>query len=299
MNGISESNLSKRKMWAGTILTAIVTVILIASAIAKIAGAPQMVDGLMHAGIPRGAIVPIAILELSCLALYLFPRSAVVGAVLLTGYFGGAIVTHIIGGENFVPPLIIGLWVWGGVYFRVAELRDLLPLRKSQLQRAHAPFTGERALNAGYGKKEQMRSFQRFAPWINRLVLAAATLIFTTIGLRYISDPVGAAAATGATLNSALAITTTRIGFGAFPLGFAIFSFTCLISARRLVTGVSMVATIVSTAIFVRLFSIRIDGLVAESSRLFVPETVILLLSLCGLMLEAARNRQSGEEAHQ
>jgi len=144
-----------------------------------------------------------------------------------------------------------------------------------------------------------MRSFQQFAPWINRLVLAAATLIFTMIALRYISDPVRASAATGATLNSALAMTTTRIGFGAFPLGFAIFSFMCLISARRLVTGVSLVATIVSTAIFVRLFSIRIDGLVAESLRLFVPETVILLLSLSGLLLEAARNRERREEVQQ
>ena len=144
-----------------------------------------------------------------------------------------------------------------------------------------------------------MRSFQRFAPWINRLVLAAATLIFTMIGLRYISDPVRASAATGATLNSALAMTTTRIGFGAFPLGFAIFSFMCLISARRLVTGVSLVATVVSTAIFVRLLSIRSDGLVVESSRLFVPETVILLLSLSGMLLEAAANKQTGEEARQ
>jgi len=141
-----------------------------------------------------------------------------------------------------------------------------------------------------------MRNFQRFAPWINRLVLAAATLIFTMIGLRYISDPVRAAAATGATLNSALATTTTRIGLGAFPLGFAIFSFACLTSSRRLVAGVSLVATTVSTAIIVRLFSIRVDGLVAESSRLFVPETVILLLSLSGLLLEAARNRQQPRE---
>jgi hypothetical protein len=154
MNRISQTNLSNPGKWAGTILTGIVTVILIASAVAKIGGVPQMVDGLTHAGIPRGAIVPIAVLELSCLALYLFPRSAVVGAVLLTGYFGGATVTHIIGRENFVPPLIIGLWVWAGVYFRVAELRDLLPLRKTQVKPRYAPLTSERALNAGYGRKE-------------------------------------------------------------------------------------------------------------------------------------------------
>lgn len=145
------------------ILTGIVTVVLLGSAIAKIVGAPQMVEGLTHAGIPHDAIVPIAVLELSCLALYLFPRSAVLGAILLTGYFGGAIVTHIIGPENFIPPLVIALWIWGGVYFRVDELRDLLPLRKSPSKPAlsageiggHAPLTVEGPLNSGYTRKER------------------------------------------------------------------------------------------------------------------------------------------------
>jgi hypothetical protein len=151
MNRILESGLAKKQMWAGTILTGIVAVILLASAIAKIAGVPQMVDGLTHAGIPRGAIVPIAVLELLCLTLYLLPRSAILGALLLTGYFGGATVTHIIGRENFIPPLVIGLWVWGGVYFRVAELRNFLPLRKSPAKPSftaeiggHSPLTVER-----------------------------------------------------------------------------------------------------------------------------------------------------------
>ena len=90
-----------------------------------------MVDGLTHAGIPQTAIVPIAILELSCLALYLIPRTAALGTLLLTGYFGGATVTHITGAENFVPPLIVGLIVWGGAYFRIPEFQKLLPLRRA------------------------------------------------------------------------------------------------------------------------------------------------------------------------
>src|SRR5262245_13556878 len=155
MNRISESHLSKGKVWAGMSLTGIVTVVLLGSAIAKILGVPQMVDGLTHAGIPRGAILPIAVLELSCLALYLFPRSAVLGALLLTGYFGGATVTHIIGRENFIPPLIVGLWIWGGVYFRVTEVRDFLPLRKSLAKPTYAPLIAERALNSSYTRKGQ------------------------------------------------------------------------------------------------------------------------------------------------
>jgi len=163
MNRISEGNLSNGKILAGTILKGVVILTLAGSAIAKIAGVPQMVDGLAHAGIPHGAIVPIAVLELSCLALYLIPRTAVLGALLLTGYFGGAIVTHIIGRENFLPPLIIGLWIWGGIYFRIAELSDLLPLRRNPSRSSFnvgkignsAPLMNEQAFNAGNTREER------------------------------------------------------------------------------------------------------------------------------------------------
>lgn len=130
-----------------------------------------------------------------------------------------------------------------------------------------------------------MVKYMRFAPWINRLVLAAATIIFTAIGLRYIADPVGASAATGVSLHGTLAITTTRIGFGAFPLSFALFASLCLLSDRRLRAGVSLVAIVLATAIVVRLISAAADGAAPGSVRLFVPETAILLLSIGGLVL--------------
>jgi len=130
----------------------------------------------------------------------------------------------------------------------------------------------------------------RLGPWINRLVLAAATVIFTAIGFRYTADPVGAAAATGAALNTAFAITTTRIGFGAFPLSFALFSFYCLLSTQRLRTGVSLVATVLATAILVRLISTAADGAAPQSVRLFIPEAAILLLSIGGLVLSGSKS---------
>jgi hypothetical protein len=136
------------------------------------------------------------------------------------------------------------------------------------------------------------------APWINRLVLMAATFVFAAIGLRYIADPVTASAATGVTLTSPLAFTVTRIGFGAFPLGFAIFNVSCLFSRARLRTGVGLVVTVVSTAIAVRLFSLVTDGAAAESVRLFIPEGAMLALAIAGLSLEsAARRRQSSQTA--
>jgi hypothetical protein len=104
--------------------------------------------------------------------------------------------------------------------------------------------------------------------------------------MRYIADPVQAAAATGATLHTALAATTTRIGFGAFPLGIAVFTFTSLFSTRRHVPGVRLVAILVTSAIVVRIVGMVADGAVLASSRLFIPEGVILLLSLTGLLLQ-------------
>ena len=127
MNTISR-NASTAKLWLARILTGVVTVALVGSATAKIAGATIVVEGLTRAGIPRGAIVPIAALELLCLAIYLMPRTKMLGMLLLTGYLGGAVVTHIIGHENIVPPLMIGFWAWAGAYLQTPALRRLLPM---------------------------------------------------------------------------------------------------------------------------------------------------------------------------
>ena len=123
------------KLWLSRFLTGLITAALLTTASMKIAHVPpQMVDGLTRAGIPENAVLPIAVVELICLALYLIPQTMVLGAVLLTGYFGGAIVVHIISEESVLPLLMIGFWVWGGIYFRVPALQALLPLR-SQTKR--------------------------------------------------------------------------------------------------------------------------------------------------------------------
>jgi len=119
-----------KNLWASRILTGMVTVALIVTAAMKIGGAPKMVDGLTRAGIPEVAVLPIAFLELACLVVYLVPRTAILGAVLLTGYFGGAMVVHIITKDSVIPLVIIGIWVWGGVYFRFPTVQGLLPLQR-------------------------------------------------------------------------------------------------------------------------------------------------------------------------
>jgi hypothetical protein len=123
--------LSTAKIWVSRILAGIVTIALAMTAAMKIAGVPKMmVDSLAQAGIPKAAVMPIAFLELACLALYLMPRTAILGAILLTGYFGGAIVVHIVSGQSVLPLIIIGIGVWGGVYFRFPAIQRLLPLQR-------------------------------------------------------------------------------------------------------------------------------------------------------------------------
>jgi len=120
---------SKVRTWISRGFAGVVALALVATAGLKLTHAPKMVEGFSHAGIPSSAVVPIALVELACLALYLVPRTMVLGAVLLTGYFGGAIVVHIIGGQSIIPVFMLGVFVWGGIYFRVPALPSLLPFR--------------------------------------------------------------------------------------------------------------------------------------------------------------------------
>ncbi len=137
----------------------------------------------------------------------------------------------------------------------------------------------------------------RFAPWLTRLILLPPTFIFTMIAFRYISHPAEMAAAVGITLNTPLAATILRIGFGAFPLGCALFTLSCLVSTRRLLVGLGFVATMMSVALAVRIFGIVIDGTARQSMPLVIAEIVLLALTLVGVALETGRRRHQPEHA--
>jgi len=119
------------KIWTSRVLASLITLAIVASAAMKIAHAPKMVESLTKIGLSESALVPLAMVELACLVLYHIPRTSILGAVLLTGYFGGAIMAHLLGGESLAPVILIGLMVWGGIYFRVPVLQNLLPVRKA------------------------------------------------------------------------------------------------------------------------------------------------------------------------
>jgi len=91
---------------------------------------PDIIKGFEHLGLSENLAVGIGILELACTILYVIPRTAVLGAILLTGYLGGAILANLRVGEQIVPPIIIGISIWGGLFLRDPRLRALIPLRR-------------------------------------------------------------------------------------------------------------------------------------------------------------------------
>jgi hypothetical protein len=91
---------------------------------------PAVVEGVTRLGYSEDLILGIGIVELACTILYVIPRTSILGAILLTGYMGGATATHVRVGEPFIIPVLVGVLVWGGLYLRDERLRTLLAWRR-------------------------------------------------------------------------------------------------------------------------------------------------------------------------
>ncbi len=123
---------SKAQLWAGRIVTAVPVFGLVMSAAMKLSHNPQMVLQFVEKfGYPESTLGPIGFVELVCTILYAIPKTTVLGAILLTGYLGGAVATHVRISEPFVAPLFLGVLVWAGLFLRDERVRALLPLRRS------------------------------------------------------------------------------------------------------------------------------------------------------------------------
>lgn len=120
---------SKKMLWVGYILSALPVLLLLFSGVMKLAKPPDLVEGFNHLGIPDRLALGIGILEIACTILYIIPRTAILGAILVTAYMGGAVTTHLRIGEPFFMQIILGMLAWGGLYLRDARLRALLPLK--------------------------------------------------------------------------------------------------------------------------------------------------------------------------
>ncbi|NOT95617.1 MAG: DoxX family protein [Nitrospira sp.] len=116
-------------MWAGRVISGLIALLLTMSAVMKLMGGAEVMEGFARMGLPESLRVPLGILEFSCVAIYLIPATSITGAILLTGYIGGAIVTHLRIGEPIYVQIVLGMLIWLGLYLREQRLKALIPLR--------------------------------------------------------------------------------------------------------------------------------------------------------------------------
>jgi hypothetical protein len=134
-----------------------------------------------------------------------------------------------------------------------------------------------------------MKNFWKAAPWLSRLIILAVAGLFTMISLKFVFDPREAAANSGIAIQSSVGYTNTRAGFGGFPLGFAAILVFCLFSSRRLLPALSSIATVAAVILAVRLYGAAQDATFSQSVHILIPEAVLLVISLLGVVLETKR----------
>jgi hypothetical protein len=123
-----------KRPWAGIIVSALPALFLLVDAAGKLLKPEPVVSGTLELGYSENVIVPLGITLLVSVILYAVPVTSVLGAILLTGYLGGAVATHVRVGNPLAThvlfPIYIGVLLWLGLYLRDMRIRDLLPLRK-------------------------------------------------------------------------------------------------------------------------------------------------------------------------
>jgi hypothetical protein len=122
--------ISPGRLWAGRIVGGLVVLFLLFDTMMKLLRLPQAMEGTVQLGYPENSVLVIGIIQLACLVLYLIPRTSILGAILLTGYLGGAVATHVrIESPLFTHilfPIYVGLFIWGALVLRNDRLRTLL-----------------------------------------------------------------------------------------------------------------------------------------------------------------------------
>ena len=126
---------SKAKIRTAGVLSGIAVLFMLFDSTIHLMAIPPVVEAFNQLGFSINLAVPIAVIELVCVILYLIPQTSVFGAVLLTGYLGGAVAANLRIGtpllSNVLFPVYIGILAWAGLYLRDARLRELFPVRKS------------------------------------------------------------------------------------------------------------------------------------------------------------------------
>lgn len=126
------NSVSKSSAWAGRIISVLVVLFLLFDSAIKVLKLAAAVDGTVQVGYPASVVRPLGIVLLACVILYVIPRTSILGAILLTGYLGGATATMVrLSNSLFWMPVAVGVLAWLGIFLRDDRLRTLIPLRSS------------------------------------------------------------------------------------------------------------------------------------------------------------------------
>jgi hypothetical protein len=130
-----ENKISKTRLWTSYVMSGLVILFMLMDSIMKFVKPPEVIEGTVALGFAEQHISVIGTLGLISTLLYAFPRTSILGAILLTAYFGGAVATHLrLNNPLFTHTLFtiyFGILIWGGLWLRNSKLRELLPLRQS------------------------------------------------------------------------------------------------------------------------------------------------------------------------
>ena len=121
---------SKKMLWTGRVISALVILFLLVDGVGKAARFAPYLEATVKVGYPASLVVPIGIVLLICTVVYAIAQTSVLGAILLTGYLGGATATHVRVGQPFWFPIMMGVLVWASLFLREERLRALIPLRR-------------------------------------------------------------------------------------------------------------------------------------------------------------------------
>jgi hypothetical protein len=131
----SPNPVSKGALWTGRVISALAVLFLLFDSVIHLMVIAPVVDAFNQLGWPVNLATVLGVVEMVCLALYVIPQTSPLGAILLTGYLGGAVATQVrIGAPLFstaIFPVYVGLLVWGGLYLRDSGLRSLIPFRRN------------------------------------------------------------------------------------------------------------------------------------------------------------------------
>jgi hypothetical protein len=126
----SESrNVSKAAKWTGWVLTILPVLMFMLGPVMLLTNRAEMVKNMGNYGYAERVVVSLVVVQVLCALLYVIPQTAVLGAVLITGWLGGAVATHVRAGEPWFLPVIVGIVVWLGLFLRDRRVRALLPFR--------------------------------------------------------------------------------------------------------------------------------------------------------------------------